>query len=153
MAQQNSGDVRYMTALQAIKISGASGIVEIDEDDFAFLTRKTPWILTDQSRAKRCLEAIIYGAAQYIGLPPAQPCGEYIAGTIAAFVSPVNYWAACHFMENCNWSEDIIAGLDRPVSTKILHALVCRVNSGIADDDVERMHKEYVKSLKHAGVA
>src|SRR5258708_24361699 len=39
------------------------------EDDFDFLTSNKVWIATDRSRARRCVEACVYGTLDFVGYP------------------------------------------------------------------------------------
>src|SRR5256885_3573250 len=41
--------------------SQASAVLDLTEDDFDFLTSNKVWIATDRSRARRCVEACVYG--------------------------------------------------------------------------------------------
>src|SRR5260370_31797132 len=36
-------------------------VLDLTEDDFDFLTSNKVWIATDRSRARRCVEACVYG--------------------------------------------------------------------------------------------
>src|SRR2546429_4657873 len=38
-----------------------SAVLDLTEDDFDFLTSNKVWIATDRSRARRCVEACVYG--------------------------------------------------------------------------------------------
>src|SRR5260370_1333533 len=53
--------VRFQTALASIKLIQASAVLDLTEDDFDFLTSNKVWIATDRSRARRCVEACVYG--------------------------------------------------------------------------------------------
>src|SRR5690349_14518027 len=48
-------------ALASIKLIQASDVLDLTEDDFDFLTSNKVWIATDRSRARRCVEACVYG--------------------------------------------------------------------------------------------
>src|SRR5205807_1724208 len=53
--------VRFQTGLASIKLIQASAVLDLTEDDFDFLTSNKVWIATDRSRARRCVEACVYG--------------------------------------------------------------------------------------------
>src|SRR2546429_246098 len=60
MSQVTEQSVRFQTALACSKLIQASGVLDITEDDFDFLTSNKVWIATDRSRARRCVEACVY---------------------------------------------------------------------------------------------
>src|SRR5207249_3044274 len=48
-------------SVDPIKLIQASAVLDLTEDDFDFLTSNKVWIATDRSRARRCVEACVYG--------------------------------------------------------------------------------------------
>src|SRR5438094_1872268 len=58
--------VRFQTALASIKLIQASAVLDLTEDDFDFLTSNKVWIATDRSRARRCVEACVYGTLDFV---------------------------------------------------------------------------------------
>src|SRR5439155_15471043 len=64
-----SQSVRFQTALASIKLIQASAVLDLTEDDFDFLTSNKVWIATDRSRARRCVEACVYGTLDFVGYP------------------------------------------------------------------------------------
>src|SRR2546430_9055393 len=44
-------------------------VLDFTEDDFDFLTSNKVWIATDRSRARRCVEACVYGTLDFVGYP------------------------------------------------------------------------------------
>src|SRR2546423_8941567 len=60
---------RFQTALASIKLIQASAVLDLTEDDFDFLTSNKVWIATDRSRARRCVEACVYGTLDFVGYP------------------------------------------------------------------------------------
>src|SRR5262249_56259509 len=71
MSQVTEQSVRFQTALASIKLIQASAVLDLTEDDFDFLTSNKVWIATDRSRARRCVEACVYGK---IGRAVQQEC-------------------------------------------------------------------------------
>src|SRR5207237_4010631 len=57
---------RFQTALASIKLIQASAVLDLTEDDFDFLTSNKVWIATDRSRARRCVEACVYGTLDFV---------------------------------------------------------------------------------------
>src|SRR5262249_45069293 len=53
------------------------------------------WIATDRSRARRCVEACVYGTLDFVGYPRFPAPVEFIAAVIAYYVHPVNIQTAC----------------------------------------------------------
>src|SRR5438034_11660766 len=83
----------------------------------AFPTRRSSdlWIATDRSRARRCVEACVYGTLDFVGYPRFPAPVEFIAAVIAYYVHPVNIQTACLIMEGAEFTENIINGVERPV--------------------------------------
>src|SRR5207247_1992548 len=73
----------------------ASAVLDLTEDDFDFLTSNKVWIATDRSRARRCVEACVYGTLDFVGYPRFPAPVEFIAAVIAYYVHPVNIQTAC----------------------------------------------------------
>src|SRR5205807_3512326 len=71
--------VRFQTALASIKLIQASAVLDLTEDDFDFLTSNKVWIATDRSRARRCVEACVYGTLDFVGYPRFPAPVEFIA--------------------------------------------------------------------------
>src|SRR5437660_4592088 len=69
MSQVTEQSVRFQTALASIKLIQASAVLDLTEDDFDFLTSNKVWIATDRSRARRCVEAFVYGTLDFVGYP------------------------------------------------------------------------------------
>src|SRR5207247_1371839 len=85
----------FQTALASIKLIQASAVLDLTEDDFDFLTSNKVWIATDRSRARRCVEACVYGTLDFVGYPRFPAPVEFIAAVIAYYVHPVNIQTAC----------------------------------------------------------
>src|SRR5437764_11952939 len=77
---------RSQTALASIKLIQASAVLDLTEDDFDFLTSNKVWIATDRSRARRCVEACVYGTLDFVGYPRFPAPVEFIAAVIAYYV-------------------------------------------------------------------
>src|SRR5205823_12566855 len=69
MSQVTEQSVRFQTALASIKLIQASAVLDLTEDDSDFLTSNKVWIATDRSRARRCVEACVYGTLDFVGYP------------------------------------------------------------------------------------
>src|SRR6056300_1776191 len=95
MSQVTEQSVRFQTALASIKLIQASAVLDLTEDDFDFLTSNKVWIATDRSRARRCVEACVYGTLDFVGYPRFPAPVEFIAAVIAYYVHPVNIQTAC----------------------------------------------------------
>src|SRR5206468_4766334 len=76
-----------------------SAVLDLTEDDFDFLTSNKVWIATDRSRARRCVEACVYGTLDFVGYPRFPAPVEFIGAVIAYYVHPVNIQTACLIME------------------------------------------------------
>src|SRR5580693_2867889 len=115
MSQVTEQSVRFQTALASIKRIQASAVLDLTEDDFDFLTSNKVWIATDRSRARRCVEACVYGTLDFVGYPRFPAPVEFIAAVIAYYVHPVNIQTACLIMKGAEFREKIINGGERPV--------------------------------------
>src|SRR5438477_7021827 len=102
MSQVTEQSVRFQTALASIKLIQASAVLDLTEDDFDFLTSNKVWIATDRSRARRCVEACVYGTLDFVGYPRFPAPVEFIAAVIADRKSgsagmprPISYAVFC----------------------------------------------------------
>src|SRR5205814_883977 len=126
MSQVTEQSVRFQTALASIKLIQASAVLDLTEDDFDFLTSNKVWIATDRSRARRCVEACVYGTLDFVGYPRFPAPVEFIAAVIAYYVHPFNIQTACLIMEGAEFTENIINGVERPVKAAELFAFTLR---------------------------
>src|SRR5437660_1123506 len=78
-----------------------------------FRSSNKVWIATDRSRARRCVEACVYGTLDFVGYPRFPAPVEFIAAVIAYYVHPVNIQTACLIMEGAEFTENIINGVER----------------------------------------
>src|SRR5205814_5780631 len=69
--------------IPADRSSDLSAVLDLTEDDFDFLTSNKVWIATDRSRARRCVEACVYGTLDFVGYPRFPAPVEFIAAVIA----------------------------------------------------------------------
>lgn len=144
---QGSSDVRYATALASLKLLGESQVLDMSSDDFEFFIAPKLWVATDRSRARRCVEAAIYGSLDFCGYPRFAVPAEFVAAAIAYYVHPVNIQTACLIMEGAEFSENIINGMERPLRANEIFAHVLRVRGGhefhvaTAEDSVRIMFK------------
>ncbi|GAR45788.1 bacteriophage scaffolding protein D [Salmonella enterica] len=105
MSQVTEQSVRLQTAVASIKLTQESADLDLTEDDFDFLTSNKVWIATDRSRARRCVEACVYGTLDFVGYPRFPAPVEFIAAVIAYYVRPVNIQTACLIMEGAVFSD------------------------------------------------
>src|SRR5436853_3833965 len=89
MSQVTEQSVRFQTALASIKLIQASAVLDLTEDDFDFLTSNKVWIATDRSRARRCVEACVYGTLDFVGYPRDRKSGS------AGMPRPISYAVFC----------------------------------------------------------
>src|SRR5699024_11433070 len=98
----------------------------LTEYDFVFLTSYKVLIATDRSRARRCVEACVYGTLAFVGYPRFPAPAEIIAAVIAYYVHPVNIQTACLIMEGAEFTENIINGVERTVKAAELLSFTLR---------------------------
>lgn len=129
----NESAVAFQTAIASIKMIQASSVLDLTEDDFEFLTGDRVWIATDRSRARRAVEACVYGTLDFVGYPRFPAPVEFISAVIAYYVHPVNIQTACLIMEGAEFTENIVNGVESPVKASELFAFVLRVRAGCKD--------------------
>src|SRR5438045_6900498 len=98
MSQVTEQSVRFQTALASIKLIQASAVLDLTEDDFDFLTSNKVWIATDRSRARRCVEACVYGKLDFVGYPRFLDPVEFIAAFIASYVFVLHIHIFCFIL-------------------------------------------------------
>src|SRR5256886_2060639 len=130
MSQVTEQSVRFQTALASIKLIQASAVLDLTEDDFDFLTSNKVWIVTDRSRARRCVEACVYGTLDFVGFPRFPAPVEFIAAVIAYYVHPVNLQTAWLIMEGAEFTETNNYGVKRPVKATEMFAFGLPVRVG-----------------------
>src|SRR5258708_8167357 len=116
MSQVTEQSVRFQTALASIKLIQASAALDLTKDVFDFITSNKVWIATDRSRARRCVEACVYGTLDFVGYPRFPPPVEFIAAVIAYYVHPVNIQTPFLIMEDPNFTQNIINAVKRPLN-------------------------------------
>src|SRR5436190_1124427 len=133
MSQVTEQSVRFQTALASIKLIQASAVLDLTEDDFDFLTSNKVWIATDRSRARRCVEACVYGTLDCVEFPRFAAPVELIDVVIAYYDLPVHIQTAYLLMEGAEVTENIINGVDRPVKAAEVLAFTLHVRAGNTD--------------------
>src|SRR5260221_405578 len=101
MRQVTEQSVRFQTDLTSIKLIQASAVLDLTEDDFDFLTSNKVWIATDRSRARRCVDACVYGTLDFVGDRSFPASVEFIAAVF--FFSSRRR----HTRSLCDWSSDV----------------------------------------------
>src|SRR5260370_2740863 len=96
---------RHTRSVSAFLLNRSFDLLDLTEDDFDFLTSNKVWIATDRSRARRCVEACVYGTLDFVGYPRFPAPVEFIAAVIAYYVHPVNIQTACLIMEGAEFTE------------------------------------------------
>src|SRR5690242_18967448 len=105
MSQVTEQSVSFQTALASMKLIQASAVLDLTEDDFDFLTSSKVWIATDRSRARRCVEACVYGTLDFVGYSRFPAPVEFIAAAIDYYVYTVHTQTACLIMEGAEFTE------------------------------------------------
>src|SRR5207247_10725941 len=105
MSQVTEQSVRFQTALASIKLIQASALLDLTEDDFDFPTSNKVWIATDPPRARRCVEACVYGTLDFGGYPRFSCPVGVIASVISYLFYPLKLQHACPTIDACGFSE------------------------------------------------
>lgn len=137
---------RYATACAALKMVSEINVFDCTADDMAFAQADRCWLYTDRNQARRILEAIIFGALDYVGYERFTVPAEFVAAAIFHFVRPVNQMAACQIMANKFPGADDMS-TDQQVETfsaKALFAMVLKLGTSheFVDirEDIERLN-------------
>lgn len=123
-------DVRYMTSVAALRMMNQSAALDMTPDDYEFFTSDRIWTSVDRSRARRCVEAAVYGTLDFCGYPRFPAPAEFIAAAIAHFVHPINIQTACLIMGGTEFTENVINGVERVLEPAELFAHTLRVRAG-----------------------
>lgn len=67
------------------------------------------WFMEDRSRVRACLDALLYGTVDTVGIPRVEIPAEYIASFLALCVDPVNWMSACTWYQNANTLEVLLS--------------------------------------------
>lgn len=127
MNPQNT--LRFATALASFRHVGASNVLDLTSDDYEFATSNRLWLATDRSRVRRCVEAMVYGSLDVIGLPRFPAPAEFIAAAIAFYVHPVNVQIACAVFDGAEFSEYIVSGVEKRLSASEIFSLVLQIKA------------------------
>src|SRR5215203_5205955 len=106
MSQVTEQSVRFQTALASIKLIQASAVLDLTEDDFDFLTSNKVWIATDRSRARRCVEACVYGTLDFVGYPRFPAPVDFFPAVIAQYEHAPKTHTARRMMKDAAYTED-----------------------------------------------
>src|SRR5258706_465471 len=110
MSQVTEQSVRFQTALASITLIPASAFLGLTEDDFDFLTITKVWNATDRCRARRCVEASVYGTLDFVGYPRFPAPVEFIAALIAYYFHPF-FFKTARPTRDCSLStQNVIEG-------------------------------------------
>src|SRR5256885_530705 len=108
MSQVTEQSVRFQTALASIKLIQASAVLDLTEDDFDFLTSNKVWIATDRSRARRCVEACVYGTLDFVGYPRFLPLVSLMLASLLNMVIPSTFQRPVSFLEAPNFRKTLL---------------------------------------------
>lgn len=136
-------NIRFETALASVKIVEGSGVVDLTTDEFEFLQIDKMWIAQERSRVRRCLESMIYGALDMVGMPRFQPPAEFIAAAIAYYVHPVNVMFACSELAGQDFADNIDHN-SAPSDASSLFTLVLQLKArgfGVAEDTLSSLRQ------------
>src|SRR5579885_3848981 len=99
MSQVTEQSVRFQSALASIKLIQAAAVLDLTEDDCDFLTSNKVWIATHRSRARRCVEACVYGTLDLVGSHRFTAPFVFFAAFIPYYVLPVTIETACLILD------------------------------------------------------
>src|SRR5205807_8002480 len=91
------------------------------------------WIATACWRDRCCVESCVYGTLDFVGYARLPAAVKFISDLITYYVHPVYMQPACLIMEGAEFTENIINGVERPVTAAELFAFTLRVRAGNTD--------------------
>lgn len=120
--------VNCMTLIKNGAVNDAFDALGIRAEDFEMVCNHTPWIGADRYKITQCLQSMIWGTLDVVGLPRIEVPTEFIASCISCFVSAGNIAVACRWMETGHTAEDVAAGGHlEEVTANQLFALCCKL--------------------------
>lgn len=153
--------MEFATALSAIALiaKGAADVnlpsLGISEEDLELTSGARSWLGQERHIVVKTLDALASGGLDSLGIPKFELPAEYYAGVILTVVDPVNFQAACSWV-NCTRTAEAIAsggGCD-PVTVARLFSMVCQLNSHSSSTVVrQRFRAKFLIALKNAGPA
>jgi hypothetical protein len=130
----------------ALQILASGEIVDacqscgVTEQDWKLLIGNRVWVNTDRPRIRRCLDSLIYGVIDMLGLPRFEIPAEFACSCIAMFVAPCNYTPACSWIGQHHRAEDLadyhgtmdgVAGMETVSASKMFALIGDIVGSGV----------------------
>lgn len=141
-----------MTAIsKTVKAFGISSL-GINQDDFNKTTGDAVWMSADKPVAVRTLQQLAFGVMDAQSLPRFDMPAEYLAGIIALYVNPANWFAACGWLSGEMLSVDLAARGENPerFDPSRLYALVLLASSEDLDQFCSVFGKATKKKLDQA---
>src|SRR5207253_9432697 len=112
MSQVTEQSVRFQTALASIKLIQASAVLDLTEDVVDFLTSNKVWIATDHSRARRCVQACVYGTLAVVRYPRRPAPVEFLPAVFAYHDHTDKIPTACLIVEGADLTTAIVIGAE-----------------------------------------
>lgn len=88
--------------------SGALETLGILPEQLTLVTGHNSWKINERNIVVRTLDLLMFGTMDILSLPRFETPAEYVAATIAMFVSPSNIMVACRWMESGQPSADFL---------------------------------------------
>lgn len=121
---------RYEAAINSIGyILEHNNAFDITREDFEFLCSNRLFTASDRGQVRRCIESVAYGAVDLLGTSRLDLPSEFIAAVIIKYVHPMNWMLACSMMEGSVLADNVIAGVEAPVSATELFSHLIVISS------------------------
>ena len=88
-----------MTALAKGTATGPLQNLGLLPQELELVTGNIPWKASERNQVSKALHTLMYSTQDALGLQRFEVPAEYVAATIAMFVSPTNIMVACSWME------------------------------------------------------
>lgn len=72
--------------------------LNVTPEDYKLTVENKQWLTPHRPRVERCLEAMLYGTTDLMGIDRITMPSEYVATLVATLVGPCNRRAACHWL-------------------------------------------------------
>lgn len=118
----------------------------VTPSEMALISGGQPWVAGDRIAVRRVMDTLIYGTMDTAGLPHFELSAEYVAAHIVGYVHPVNYMAACAWLQRVVDADQLVAekkGTDN-ISARRLHAFCVKMLDAEEVDEYRSMFEKSV---------
>ena len=152
--------LQFETAKGAIKTllamaeSDAAEMMGMSEQNWKLMTQSSPWQGVNRQKVTSCLQQVLYGVIDTLGLPRFEVPAEMGAACVALVCHPSNLFQACSFLGGMCRAEDLastkqpqpVEGMER-VRPAQLFALCLQI---LSEEETATLVNEFQKKSNTA---